>query len=243
MCTLIVVRSPGRLRVAANRDERLGRPARPPTRWTPNGRVAVAPVDAQAGGTWIGVNDRGVFAGITNRFGVPGWPGAPSRGRWVPRMLAAASAAEAVRPLAAETVRENGFHLVVADLVDAFELVHDGEKLEMRPLPEGVTVLTERSRGAAPAPREALIVTLLAELGTDRDALATVLDHADPEHPLDGVRVHAPDLDYGTRSSALIEIDDGGLRFEHAERYPSVTPYEDYASALEVGSNPDAEGR
>lgn len=232
MCTLIVVREPDRLRVAANRDERLNRPARPPTRWPLGDRVAVAPVDEQAGGTWIGVNDRGVFAGLTNRFGVSGRPDAPSRGRWVPRMLAADSAAEGVRALKDEHVRENGFHLVVADLQDAFEIVHDGAQLEVRSLPPGVTVLTERSRGAAPAPRETLISALVAEGGTDRDALAAILDRADPERPLDGVRVYAPELDYGTRSSALIEIDRGGLRFEHAERYPSVTAYRDYAGSL-----------
>lgn len=244
MCTLIVVRETGRLRVAANRDERLDRPARPPTRWTLGERVAVAPVDVQAGGTWIGVNDRGLFAAITNRFGVAHQADAPSRGRFVPLALTAEDAATAAAAVQDRAGRENGFHLVVADCEQAFELVYDGAELRMRGLPDGVTVVTERSRGAAPAPREAVITELLRQHGTEREALARVLDHADAAHPLNGVRVHAPAANYGTRSAALIELTPHALRFEHAERYPSEeAPFADYAAVVTEGFSPSGEGR
>ncbi len=69
MCTLIVLHRcvPGRpLVVAANRDEFLDRPAEEPTlRSTRTGPI-VAPLDLEAGGTWVGVSARGVFAGLTN---------------------------------------------------------------------------------------------------------------------------------------------------------------------------------
>ncbi|MEE8556561.1 MAG: NRDE family protein, partial [Myxococcota bacterium] len=73
MCTLIVLdrvvpRVP--LVVASNRDEYLSRPAAPPALVRaegPEGIPRVAPQDLEAGGTWMGVNARGLFVGLTNR--------------------------------------------------------------------------------------------------------------------------------------------------------------------------------
>ena len=69
MCTLIVLHRcvPGKpLVVAANRDEFFARPAEPPAvRASRTGRI-VAPRDLEAGGTWVGLSERGVFAGLTN---------------------------------------------------------------------------------------------------------------------------------------------------------------------------------
>ncbi|MGH0029521.1 MAG: NRDE family protein, partial [Myxococcota bacterium] len=72
MCTLIVLHrcfEAAPLVVAANRDEYLDRPTEGPAlRETArgDGRV-VAPRDARAGGTWLGLNENGLFAAITNR--------------------------------------------------------------------------------------------------------------------------------------------------------------------------------
>jgi len=69
MCTLIVLHRcvPGRpLVVAANRDEFFARPAEgPAVRESRAGRI-LAPLDLEAGGTWVGLSERGVFAGLTN---------------------------------------------------------------------------------------------------------------------------------------------------------------------------------
>ena len=69
MCTLIVLHRcvPGRpLVVAANRDEFLDRPAEGPALRSSRTGPIVAPRDLKAGGTWVGVSARGVFAGLTN---------------------------------------------------------------------------------------------------------------------------------------------------------------------------------
>ena len=69
MCTLIVLHRcvPGRpLVVAANRDEFLDRPAEEPALRSSRTGPIVAPLDLEAGGTWVGVSARGVFAGLTN---------------------------------------------------------------------------------------------------------------------------------------------------------------------------------
>lgn len=243
MCTLILVRERERLRVAANRDEQLDRPAGPPRLWRTGERAAVAPEDLEAGGTWIGVNDAGLFAGITNRFGVPRKPDAPSRGRWVPELLAFDTAERAIELVRSGAIEENGFHLLVADLEHAYEVRHDGVTVAIERLPLGVTVRTERSHGAAPAPREGRIARFLAARGTDLETLAEVLDLEDPEQSLDGVRVFSPALNYGTRSSAIIEVSPGGLRFQHAERYPATTAYRDVANVLNDFSRKPEPGR
>lgn len=68
MCTLVVASHvlPDRsLVVVANRDEQLDRASSPPFRWREG---FFAPRHDVAGGTWLGVNDDGVFVGITNRY-------------------------------------------------------------------------------------------------------------------------------------------------------------------------------
>ena len=92
MCTLIVLHrcfADAELLVAANRDEYLDRPAEPPAlrRW--NGRTVLAPRDVRAGGTWLGLNDAGVFAALTNRPNATPDPTRRSRGLLVVDALAA----------------------------------------------------------------------------------------------------------------------------------------------------------
>ena len=70
MCTLIALHRPHPrvpLVVAANRDEYLDRPASGLAIFESGGRRIVAPRDLRAGGTWLGLNDRGMFAALTNR--------------------------------------------------------------------------------------------------------------------------------------------------------------------------------
>lgn len=67
MCVLALLLDPGGpvpLIAAANRDESRARPSLPPGEIEPGifgGR------DLAAGGTWLGVNDRGLFVAVTNR--------------------------------------------------------------------------------------------------------------------------------------------------------------------------------
>ena len=53
--------------VAANRDERLDRPAYPPHLLNNSPRV-IGPQDEKAGGTWIGYNEHRLLVGILNRW-------------------------------------------------------------------------------------------------------------------------------------------------------------------------------
>jgi hypothetical protein len=116
------------LLLAANRDELADRPALPPGRHWPERAEVVAGLDLQAGGSWLGVNDHGVVAGVLNRPGTLGpAAGKRSRGELVLEALDhadAAAAAQALRDLDPDAYQP--FNLVVADNRDAFWLRHAG---------------------------------------------------------------------------------------------------------------------
>ncbi len=99
--------------VAANRDERLDRPAEPAGFWSePEGLLAGR--DLRAGGTWMGVTRTGRFAALTNVRDPRSFdPSAPTRGGLVVRFLAGTDEpVPHLRSLAAEPVRRNGFNLL-----------------------------------------------------------------------------------------------------------------------------------
>src|SRR5437870_4054608 len=52
--------------IAANRDEYLERPAVPPTNLCDHPRI-VGGKDLRANGTWLGINEYGLVAGLLNR--------------------------------------------------------------------------------------------------------------------------------------------------------------------------------
>jgi hypothetical protein len=114
--------------LAANRDELASRPARPPGRHWPDRAEVVAGLDVQAGGSWLGINDYGVVAGVLNRTGTLGpEAGKRSRGELVLEALDhadAAAAAQALSDLDPHAYRP--FNLVIADNRDAFWLRHAG---------------------------------------------------------------------------------------------------------------------
>jgi len=80
--------------VAANRDERLDRPAEPLTVLRANGPRTAGGRDLMAGGTWLAVNDHGVVAGLTNKPATEGRdPSKRSRGE-IPLALTVADSAK-----------------------------------------------------------------------------------------------------------------------------------------------------
>ena len=103
--------------LAANRDERSGRPAAPAAWWDDAPHV-LAGRDLEAGGTWMGVARDGRWAAVTNvrEPSVPQRPGAPSRGALVADFLRGSSSAEAyLAALAPRAGEWNGFNLLAGD--------------------------------------------------------------------------------------------------------------------------------
>lgn len=150
MCTVVFLRRPDHswpLILAANRDEMEGRPWLPPGRHWPDRPDVVAGMDQLAGGSWLGINDTGVVAGVLNRKDSLGPdPNLRSRGELVLEALDhadAIDAAEALAELAPSAWRS--FNLFVADNRDAYWLRSLGpgsDRVDLREIPEGVSMLT-----------------------------------------------------------------------------------------------------
>ena len=128
MCTFVILRRPGNwpVLIAANRDEMIDRPWRPPGRHWPDRPEVVAGQDELAGGSWLGINDHGVVAGILNRHGSLGpAPGQRSRGELVLEALDHADARAAAEALVhIEPAAYRTFNLMIADNRDGFWLRH-----------------------------------------------------------------------------------------------------------------------
>lgn len=146
MCTLTLFRADGQLTLTMNRDDVPGRAEAPPLLWGEVDRAFAAPVDLEAGGTWIGVNPAGVAACLLNRYDdAP--KGARSRGEIVPRALSGADLEEAAAAVEALTASDySPFTCFVASSDGAFRIDWDGVRLASRPLSmHGPLMLTSSS--------------------------------------------------------------------------------------------------
>jgi uncharacterized protein with NRDE domain len=239
MCTLAVAFQTDRrwpVIVAANRDERLGRPAEGwALRELPGGGRFAAPRDAVGGGTWIGLSTRGVVAALTNYHAPGSWypdPARRSRGEIPPLALGAGSASAARDAIGAlDASAWNPFHLVVAGARSAFLWWYDGEDAGVQPLAPGLHVVTENAWDGS-CPRSALMrarwpleptIDRLRDLltvhapGGDGARLATCI-HMDPA--------------YGTRSSTVLRLT-GDLSTSDlwtSDARPCLGPLEDRSS-------------
>ena len=243
MCTLVAAtglwpRTP--LVIAANRDEFPDRPSAPPGPYRAGPLRAFAPCDLRAGGTWLGVNEAGVFAGITNRFGARRGGGTRSRGLLV-RDALGCTAAEEAAAAAVDPGDYDGFHLLLADREGAWLVHSDLETVRRRRLTPGVHVVTERSLEAAPGGREGSVAreaeAICAGGVPDADGLAALLSrHPDEgEDPFSAPCVHLEGSGlpvYGTRSSTLLWLEEGSPRWLQADGPPCRAPYEARTVAL-----------
>ena len=151
MCTVVILRRPDHdwpVLMAANRDEMAGRPWDPPGRHWPDRENVVAGIDQLAGGTWMGLNDEGVVAGILNRKDLLGPDDLlRSRGEIVLEALDHADAADAADALSnLDGGSYRSFNLVVADNRDAFWIRSKGEaaggRVDVVEIPVGISMLT-----------------------------------------------------------------------------------------------------
>ncbi len=227
MCTLIVawqVFEDAPVVAAANRDEAFGRPSLPPRVLDRNPTV-VAPQDEEAGGTWIGYNDSGLFVGVTNRW--VELEGERSRGLLVRDALAHESAASAREFVIGEIAGRQyaGFNLLLADSTEASVLEWNGT-LETTRLDPGVHVVVNRGfdRDAPKSER------ILSRIGVNVDVPPTLAEwRASAKDVLKnhdiGVCVHGDG--YGTRSSSIVTVfEDGTGSYEFADGPPCETPYD-----------------
>jgi uncharacterized protein with NRDE domain len=222
--------------IGANREEFYDRGGEPP-QVLPGPIPAIAGVDPQAGGTWLGVNARGVVAAVTNRL-VPQTPREPrSRGLLTRELLGCATAKEAVDLAIAElsTNRYAGCNIFCGDSERAV-VIAAAEWLRVIPLPPGLHVLANRDINDGSDPRVLYAIDWLAQRDYPDakccvDILESLCSQSDGEHPPMILR----GANRGTVSSTVVAIREP-LRYSiyrHAQGPPDRTPYWDYSDLFQ----------
>jgi uncharacterized protein with NRDE domain len=258
MCLLAVafrVHPEAPLVIAANRDERLARPAEPVQLLRPATPGILGGRDALAGGTWLAANEHGVWAGLTNRPSAAGRdPSRRSRGE-LPLIIVEHRRVEEGVAAFEQRVRSSEYNpcwLMAGDREALFYIVvAREEKSEITQLSPGTHVLENRpldatsakgemiSRALGPLARwpvAGLVNQLQAVLGSHelpaRDVPHDAGEDAGPRPPeINAACVHLPD--YGTRSAAVIIMPpapDGVPRFHYADGPPCTAPLLDASS-------------
>lgn len=239
MCTLVALHrcTPDAfLWIAANRDEYLDRAAEGPSLREGRSGPVIAPLDRRAGGTWWGLNAHGVFAAITNRPTRTLDPSRRSRGQLVLDALSHDSAQAATAALAA-VGRDlyNPFNLFVADARDAAAIVYEGTPRVMTLAP-GVHVIGNADPNAREVEKirrtiERAEAVAAGPAGAIVDGLAAICrSHEAGDDPLASTCVHRGG--YGTRSSTLLRLGEGGDLLRHADGPPCTSSYTDFTPLL-----------
>ncbi|TMQ34598.1 MAG: NRDE family protein [Planctomycetota bacterium] len=221
--------------VGANREEMYARGGEPP-RILDSACPALAGVDPVAGGTWLGVNARGLLVAITNRLktSLPRQP--RSRGLLARELLACPSAAAASERAGRELGKNlyAGCNLLCVDRDAAFA-IHAGDWLRVRPLPPGLHIMTAHDVNDASDRRLGHALWWLSQrsyangeqCGAALRELCTQPGNGDPPICLRGERG-------GTVSSTVVILHSTLPRssYWHAQGPPDRTPYDDYSNQL-----------
>ena len=154
--------------IAANRDEYLDRPAAKPTTLCERPHV-VGGKDLRAGGTWLGVNEHGLVAGLLNRhIEAPPNRDARSRGLLCLDALRRRTAREAAEFAAGERAQDyNPFNLLIASRDATYVAYNRIERIEVVQLQPGFHLLTNLDVNDFECPRISASYEKFAELGKD----------------------------------------------------------------------------
>ena len=223
--------------VAANREEAYDRPSLVPSIQPGKPRV-LSGVDARASGTWLGVNQNGLFVGAANRPKLLP-PTAPrSRGLLTRDLLRANSARHAV-DMAMEELTANkydGVNFIIADAESGWA-VHGGDDPEVVELDEGLNIISSYDLNDARDERQKLAKRLLTLQTLDSAVkFLAVASKAFARPPAAEGRpgMVVKGKDRGTVSSTLIAL---GKKprdaiFQYANGSPETARYEDYSPLL-----------
>jgi uncharacterized protein with NRDE domain len=244
MCTLAIYFRATRdcpVVIAANRDEFLERPAVEPTTLLEHPHV-VGGKDLKAGGTWLGISEHGIVAGLLNRRAENGGnPDARSRGLLCLDALRRRTAREAAEFAGRERGSDyNPFNLLMVSRTEAFVAYNRGASIEVVELKPGLHLLSNLNVDDFECPKISASYGKFAELGNRGDFQCDPIAHratlgrllADHNTQLDA-RSGRPNAlclhleNYGTRSSSLIFMRGSSREIAHyfAPGPPCVTAY------------------
>jgi uncharacterized protein with NRDE domain len=249
MCTLAIYFQATRdypVVIAANRDEFLDRAATDPATLCESPHV-IGGKDLKAGGTWLGISEHGIVAGLLNRRAEGGGnPRARSRGLLCLDALRYHTAAEAAAFAAGQRGSDyNPFNLLMVSREQAFVAYNRGAAIEVVELKPGLHLLSNLDVDDFECPKISASYGKFAQLGENaefrrdpvaqRAALGALL--ADHNTQLDSrigpAAAGKPNAlclhvdGYGTRSSSMIFMRGGTSEISHffAPGPPCQTAY------------------
>lgn len=221
MCTVTWLRSASGYQLFFNRDElRSRQQAQPPQLHRENGTTYIAPIDGDAGGTWISVNQYGLTLCLLNNYRAAtklaerDWN---SRGLLVSRFAPRATVGEIVAEIKeTDLSRNKPFDLLIFDNGQLpVQIAWDGFRLEVKHNPE--MPLTSSSFNTAQ-----VIRNRLTQLEKGKNLGADMLHrfHAshNPEKGAYSVCMHRDDA--CTVSFSHIVVDESQIRFEYLDGAP-----------------------
>jgi hypothetical protein len=223
--------------VAANREEAYDRPWHNPSIQPGKPRVMCG-IDTKAGGTWLGVNQNGLFIGASNRFKFANPTLPKSRGLLCLELLRANSARHAV-DIALEELTANkyeGVNFIIADAESGWA-VHSDDDTEVVRMEEGLNIIANGDMNDPRDERVKLARRLLTLQTLDSPvkflavaSKAFARGPAGPDRP--GMLIRGQEK--GTVSSTLIAL---GKKprdaiYQFAAGSPDQARYEDFSPLL-----------
>jgi transport and Golgi organization protein 2 len=240
MCVLAIQYKTARdapILVASNRDEFYDRPTQPPRIQSGRPRV-ICGIDRKAGGTWLGVNQFGLFIAVANRPKAVIPLEARSRGLLCRDLLNAETARKAADHAARElaTGHYAGANYVCADAKNAL-VVQGDETIETIELDPGLHVLSGTRVDDSNDERQEFVRRLLTLQRLDSAvaflavASRTFSRKAD-DNGRRGVVIHGPD--FGTVSSTLLSLPKKthNAVYHYSSGPPSEQSYDDLSALL-----------
>ncbi len=195
--------------VAANREEYFDRPSLSPSIQSGKPRI-LSGIDQKSGGTWLGVNQNGMFVGVCNRVTSRPLFGQRSRGLLAMDLLRSGTAAAGLERAQAEfaKTRYEGCNIIVADAENGY-CIHADERQEVVELREGLNIIGARNLNDPEDQRVQMARRLLTLQTLDSPvkflAVASKVFARAPVGPGRPSMV-VRNNDYGTVSSSLIAL-------------------------------------
>ncbi len=223
--------------VASNREERFDRRSTSPSIQSGKPRVLCG-TDEEAGGTWLGVNQNGLFVGVTARRKISPTFISRSRGLLCKDMLRAWSAREAVDLCLEEVTsgKYNGANFICADSEGGWA-IHAGDDVNVVEIKEGLNIIANQDVNDPRDERVQMARRLLTLQTLDSPvkflAIASKVFARNPSPP-GRPSVVIREKDRGTVSSTLISL---GTKprdaiFQYSDGAPDKNKYEDFSPLL-----------